>query len=124
MTKSTEVPSLGSAANRARVIRHLYHQLELNSMGRTWTVEEDMLGLVGDTGVLSRLLLATQGTWPANGDVPAELRDKLAECLWWILVLSDRLDVDIDDAFNAFAARLEADLGAAVDALPAKHDLE
>lgn len=120
MTQSAADDGLSLAAARARAIRQLYHKLERDSLGRTWTVEEDMLGLVGDAGTLSRLLLATQGTWPLGGDVPANLRHKLAECLWWILVISDRLGVDIDEAFEVFASGLEADLGSAVEALPSE----
>jgi len=114
MTNESASPGLAVASDQARAIRELYHQLEMDSMGRTWTVEEDLLGLMGDAGLLSRLVLAAQGTWPKNGDVPAELRHKLAECLWWVLVLSDRLGVDIDGAFDEFASRQEADLGHAV----------
>jgi NTP pyrophosphatase (non-canonical NTP hydrolase) len=110
---------LGAAAQRARAIRELYHRLELDSLGRTWTVEEDVLGLLGDTGLVCRLVLAAQGTWPRDGDVPAELQHKLAECLWWILVLADRLGVDIDAAFDTLASRLQADLSKAVDGLAA-----
>lgn len=123
MTEPIKNAGLSAAGSRACAIRRLYHALEQDSMGRTWTVEEDMLGLVGDVGVLSRLLLATRGTWPLSGDVPADLRHKLAECLWWILVLAERLGVDIDDAFGAFASNLETELGAAVEGLPPKDHL-
>jgi NTP pyrophosphatase (non-canonical NTP hydrolase) len=48
-----------------------------------------------------------RGQWAPDGDVPELLRGKLAECLWWVLVLADRLDVDISDAalMNASSSR-------------------
>jgi hypothetical protein len=122
MAMRSEDAALAAASERARGIRELYHRLELDSMGRTWTVEQDMLGLVGDVGLVSRLVLAAEGTWPRGGDVPAELQHKLAECLWWILVLSDRLGIDISETYEAFADRLESDLGSAVDGIASESD--
>lgn len=46
------------------------------------------------------------------------LKGKLAECLWWILVLADRLDVDITDAYAATLGGIETNLKASVARLP------
>jgi NTP pyrophosphatase (non-canonical NTP hydrolase) len=46
------------------------------------------------------LALAAERTWAIDGDVDAELRHKLSECLWWVFVLADRLDVDIPEAYE------------------------
>lgn len=91
-------------------IRELYHQLEEHSLGRKWTLEEDMLGLFTDIGVLGRLVMAADGTWGYDGNVNIELKHKLSECLWWILVLSDHLNIDITDSFTTFMDKLDADL--------------
>ena len=69
-----------------------------------------MLGLVNDTGALSRLVMATEGRWTPEGDLPSQLSAKLAECLWWVLVLSDRVGVDITEAFTANIGRIETGL--------------
>jgi hypothetical protein len=55
--------------------------------------------------MLGRLVMATEGRWQPEGDVPDLLAAKLSECLWWILVLGDRVDVDIDAAFAGRMAR-------------------
>jgi hypothetical protein len=34
----------------------------------------------------------------------------LSECLWWLLVLGDRLDVDVDVAFAERMDKIEAHL--------------
>lgn len=112
-----------AATERAMHVRRLYQQLEVNNHKGAWTTEEDMLAFATDIGVLGRLVMATEGRWVYNGDVPAELRSKLAECLWWILVLSDRLGVDITEAFTSFIGRLDTDLMKSVSKVtPSSHE--
>ena len=80
-----------AASDRARHIRELYQQLEERLHGTAWTPQEVMLGCVADVGELGRLVMAKEGRWLHEGDLPKELDDKLADCLWWVLVLADRL---------------------------------
>jgi hypothetical protein len=88
------------ATERATRVRGLYHQLEEHHEGSPWEITDDMLGFVNDVGTLSRLVMATQGRWRPEGDVPQQLRGKVSECIWWVLVLADRLDIDIDESFG------------------------
>ena len=99
-----------AATERAMQVRRLYQQLEERNHKNAWTTEEDMLAFTTDIGVLGRLVMAAEGRWVHNGDTQTELRSKLAECLWWILVLSSRLGVDITEAFSSFIGGLENDL--------------
>lgn len=69
-----------------------------------------MLAFSSDIGALARLLMAAQGRWVHDGDIQTELKDKIAECLWWIFVLSDRLNVDISEAFTQFIHKRGIDL--------------
>jgi len=69
-----------------------------------------MLGFTNDVGTVSRLILAKDGTWDIDGDVDAQLQHKLAESLWWILVLADRLDVDISSAYESTMHDIRAGL--------------
>jgi hypothetical protein len=98
------------ATERAMHVRRLYQQLEESNHKDAWTTEEDMLAFATDIGVLGRLVMAAEGRWIYNGDVHTELSSKFAECLWWLLVLSDRLGVDITEAFTSFIDRLDTDL--------------
>jgi len=93
-----------------------YQQLEESNHNGVWTTEEDMLAFATDIGALGRLVMAAEGRWVYNGEVQPDLRSKLAECLWWILVLSDRLGVDITEAFTSFIDRLDNDLTKSVAA--------
>jgi NTP pyrophosphatase (non-canonical NTP hydrolase) len=98
------------ATDRARHIRELFKQLEERLHGAAWTPQEVMLGYVYDIGELGRLVMATEGRWAHKGDLPRELEDKLSECLWWVLVLADRLGVDITTAFTAKMNDLDVEL--------------
>ncbi|WP_227013714.1 nucleoside triphosphate pyrophosphohydrolase family protein [Paenibacillus psychroresistens] len=84
--------------------------METKSLGREWTVSEDMLGFFADVGLVGRLVMAAEGPWGYGGDVNGELKHKLAESLWWILVLSERLNVDISEAFSSFMSSTETKL--------------
>jgi NTP pyrophosphatase (non-canonical NTP hydrolase) len=46
----------------------------------------------------------------AGVDVPEQLRGKLSECVWWILVLADRFDINMDEAFGQTMDRIERHL--------------
>lgn len=109
---------LADATDLARRVRALYHEIEERQEGSAWSTKDDMLGLVNDIGALSRLVMATEGRWAPEGDVPALLGGKLAECLWWVLVLADRLDVDITEAYETKLGDIAAHLQGTVDRPP------
>ena len=106
---------LEPASKRALQVRALYEILENRINGRVWSLQELMLGFTNDVGYVGRLLLAHEGTWGIDGDPKGELEHKLAESLWWIFVLADRLDIDINVAFNKTMNRIDDDLRTAVD---------
>ena len=108
---------LTAATRRAARVRGLYHRLEVHHEGSRWEIKDDMLGLVNDVGTLARLVMATQGRWSPGGDVDQQLRGKLAECLWWILDLADRLEIDMDEAYVQTMDRIEGDLTRSVERL-------
>jgi len=58
--------------------------------------------------------MAKEGRWLHEGDLPQELDNKLADCLWWVLVLADRLGVDITQAFTAKMNDLDDQLSKSV----------
>lgn len=99
-----------AASARARHVRELYKQLEQRLHGSAWTPQEVMLGYLYDIGELGRLVMAAEDRWLHEGDLPRELEDKLSECLWWVLVLADRLGVDITKAFTAKMNDLDVQL--------------
>ncbi|WP_400245013.1 hypothetical protein AB3U99_01395 [Niallia sp. JL1B1071] len=110
MNKESKEVDFTEALEQSKYIRGLYNQLEQLSLGRKWTLQEDMLGFSTDVGVLGRLVMASSGTWGYPGDEKEELKHKLSECLWWLMVLSNHLDIDITKEFQAFINKLDTNL--------------
>ena len=94
---------------RARHIRSLYEDYERETYGREWSTAEIVLGLMGDLGDLAKLIqahLGIRGTL-SKQEIEAELAHELADCLWSVLVLSDKLQINLGDAFVATMDELE-----------------
>ncbi len=95
--------------------RLLDNELEKRKHGGPWTNQEDDIGFVPDVGELGCLVMAAEGRWIHPGDLPQDLSDKLAECLWWLFVLSDRLGIDLNTAFSSKMSELEKDLSSSLE---------
>lgn len=85
-------------AKRAIQIREKYSQLELKRDGKSWTTEQIMEGFVGDVGDLMKLVMAKSGARKIE-EVDKKLAHELADCLWCVLVLSNKYGVDIEKEF-------------------------
>ena len=97
---------LEDLTRRALEIREQYARLEQARYGRAWTTEELALGFVGDVGDLAKLVVAHAGVREIP-EARAKLAHELADCLWSILVLARRLDVDLEEAFSKMMDDLE-----------------
>ncbi len=93
----------------ARAVRRAYADMEMRRFGRPWTVEEVMLGFVGDVGDLAKLVQGKAGVRPRE-DLDAALAHELADCLWAVLVLADAYDVELVSAFERTMSGLTAHL--------------
>ena len=91
---------------RSKKIRESYHQLEQQHHGSEWTVEEDALAFLTDAGLVGRHTMSQQQRWPAN-NTENELEHKLGECIWWLVVLADRMNIDIEEATEKFLTKTE-----------------
>ncbi len=99
--------TLDEAVSRSLKLRALYHELELQFHGSEWTVGEDALAFLTDAGLVGRLTMSQQGRWPKGDHTNSELEHKLGECIWWLIVLADRMDIDIKTALAGFLSRTE-----------------
>lgn len=97
--------TLEDLQRRALEVADLYDELNQRVRGRVWTREETMLGFVGDVGDLAKLVTAAEG---ARSDVGGReaLEHELADCLWSVLVLAHRYDVDLGAVFETTMAEL------------------
>lgn len=103
-----------AATSRAMQVRELYEQLERRHHGTAWSPQELMIGFLYDLGELGRLVMGAENRWMHEGDLPKELEDKLAENLWWVLVLAKRLEIDITKSFASKMDELDAKLAGSV----------
>lgn len=92
---------------RSLKLRAQYHQLEQQHHGTEWTVEEDALAFLTDAGLIGRLTMSQQGRWPKGDQTVPELEHKLGECIWWLTVLADRMNLDISVATDKFLTKTE-----------------
>lgn len=102
-----EIP-FSELIKRSFEIRKRYHKLERLHHKSTWTVEEDALAFLSDAGLVGRLTMAQQGRWPISDEDSPDLKHKLGECMWWLIVLAERMNVDIHDALQNFVVKTES----------------
>lgn len=95
---------------RSIAIRESYHKLEEQYHGQKWSVEEDALAFLTDAGLVGRLTMSQQGRWPNGSNTEAELKHKLSEGIWWLIVLAQRMEIDIGEALDGFLSKLEKQL--------------
>jgi NTP pyrophosphatase (non-canonical NTP hydrolase) len=91
---------------RSKKIRESYHRLERQHHGSEWTVEEDALAFLTDAGLVGRHTMSEQKRWPAK-NTDTQLEHKLGECIWWLTVLADRMNINIEEATERFLTKTE-----------------
>ncbi|MFB7214042.1 MazG nucleotide pyrophosphohydrolase domain-containing protein [Streptomyces sp. NPDC056255] len=83
---------------------------EYSERGRVWTRSEFLIGFVGDVGDLAKLVMAEEAR-ESPGGRPA-LKHELVDCLWSVLILAHRYDVDLERAFQRTMAELDERISA------------
>ena len=83
----------------ALAVREQYRELELLKYGRAWSINDLMVGMVGDVGDLAQLVGAQQGIRPGPEDLHSAIGHELSDILWSVFVLADELGVDVEAAF-------------------------
>lgn len=99
---------LQEALTKSKEIRELYHSLERENHGSVWSVEEDALAFLTDAGIVGRLIMSQQGRWPSGDE--SMLSSKIGECVWWLAILADRVDLDFKACVETFLEERLVDL--------------
>lgn len=84
----------------SRELRRLYHKLEIENHGSTWFVEEDALAFLTDAALVGRLTMDKEGRWASNNT--ELLTMKIGECVWWLAVLAERMDMSFEECVEVF----------------------
>jgi len=85
--------------SRAVEIRQKYSNLEMKKYGREWTREEINQGFVGDVGDLTKLVMAKSGIRNSDGNLDEKIAHELSDCLWSIIILANKYNVDLEKSF-------------------------
>ncbi len=83
---------------RAVEIRKKYDKLNHSKRGVVWNEQQLMAGFVGDVGDLSKIIMAKHGL-RAMDDVDNKLAHELSDCLWSVMVLSSKYDINLSEEF-------------------------
>ena len=84
----------------SKEIRNKYFELEKEIHGSVWSVEEDALAFLTDAGLVGRLTMDNQGRWPSTDK--ELLPSKIGECVWWLAILAERMDLSFEDCVETF----------------------
>lgn len=94
-----EIPEL---QRRAIDVRRRLADFERSTYGREWSTADLVSGLMTDVGDLAAAVQRVEGLRPQRATAPLdELRHELGDVLWVLLVLAERFDIDLTEAFES-----------------------
>lgn len=96
---------------RALELAKMYDRLNDARGQAIWTGKDLALGLMGDVGDLAKAVQSLAGDRTMS-DPRSRLEHEIVDCLWSILVLADRLEVDLQQAFEVNMTALEEKVSA------------
>lgn len=90
----------GHIIQKARQIRDKYAELEKKRDGKEWTNEQLMQGFLGDVEELKTIV--------HSSTIDKEkLGHELSDCLWSIIILSDKYGINLEESFKKTMSDLE-----------------
>ncbi len=102
---------IGEMQERAIAVRRQFAAFERATYGREWTTEDLALGLMKDVGDLAEVVQRMEGKRPARStSALADLEHEISDCLWSLLVLADKYEVDVAFAFRGTMDGIEESL--------------
>ena len=84
----------------SKEIRNKYFELEKEIHVSVWSGEEDALAFLTDAGLVGRLTMDNQGRWPSTDK--ELLPSKIGECVWWLAILAERMDLSFEECVETF----------------------
>lgn len=93
---------------RSNEILALFEKLEEQN-GTKWQRGDLVRGFVADVGDLSKLTMAEDGLRSVENS-KEKLEHELADCLWSVIVIAEKYNVDLETAFTKTMDELEEKL--------------
>lgn len=91
---------------RGLEIRNAYDNLNTQKGQKVWDLEQRVSGFVGDVGDLVKLVMAKNG-FRDGEDIDKKLAHELSDCLWSIITIADKLDIDLEKEYMKTMNELE-----------------
>lgn len=91
---------------RVKAIKSKYDALNLAKRNAEWNAQQIMAGFVGDVGDLSKIIMAKHNLRQMD-NVDEKLAHGLFDCLWSILVLASKYNIDLAAEFMKNMDQLE-----------------
>lgn len=98
--------SFEKIVKRGLEVREKYSNLELKKYGKEWTDAQIMEGFVGDVGDLMKLVMAKSGVREIE-DVDKKIAHELSDCLWCLVVLANRFNLNLEEEYFSVMDKLE-----------------
>ena len=98
---------------RALEIKQKYAELNVVKGQGEWNLRDVTLGFVADVGELAEYVMAKENLRHVD-DVDAKLRHELSDCLWSILVIAGKLDINLEAEFSKTMDELDARIAGAM----------
>lgn len=97
---------------QALAIASRYRAVGASNGEHDWTARDYANGFVKDLGDLMKLLMIHDNLRSdgADDELKTKLGHELSDCLWSVLVIAKKLDIDIVDAFDATMQELDGRL--------------
>lgn len=90
---------------RAIKVREQYDELNA-TRGAHWNAQDFMAGFVGDVGDLSKIIMAKNGLREME-NIDEKLAHELVDCLWSVLVIAEKYDINLVSEFQKTMEELE-----------------
>lgn len=98
--------NLKELIDKSLKIREKYHKLEEEYHNSKWTIEEDTIAFLTDSSLVGRMIMDKQGRWPINSK-DNNLDEKIGECVWWLVVLAKRTNLNFEECVEKFLKNKE-----------------
>lgn len=95
---------------RSTEVRKQYHRIEEATQGKKWTIEQDTLAFLTDAGLVARLIMDKTGSWPTGEDNEKLLEHKIGENIWWLTILADQANINVEQALDTFLTETQKKL--------------
>ena len=92
---------------RALEIRIAYDDLNRRADQKVWDLDKCVSGFVGDVGDLVKLVMAKNNYRNGPKDIDDRLKHEISDCLWSIITIADKLDIDLETEFMKTMDELE-----------------